>query len=379
MGGRLIKREARGAMKGFINQMTKEGYAEALKKTMEEIGKQEEFFEELSTKQFSLDIAKRFVSDYNLPIPLHNKTWEGFRYYLNLYNKEFDTINKWNKLMFRIFKHHDGDSSAFLKDFYDRRESIVQFFHNNPAQKEFTSMDMNQFAVPDRPQVSKNNVYNGDGDGQIFISIDLRKANFQAMKYVNPALVDNAETYEEFVGKFAPGMEYFTDSKYLRQVVFGQSCPKRQVTVETYLTNEVWKLWKEWAKPEFDNIVSFTNDEFVIKLRDPKNIRRTQILKYLDEFVKLVKEKLGLEIKAECFGLRQVQLCTETPGKTVVTFFVKVNFDGTTKLMCLPLNYRAIVTKLLNGLPIEEPDLHFPYEGYDCKFCETFYLKVKDD
>lgn len=352
---KVIKRKATGVMKEIIDS----------------------YYDKLSNEQFSVDIAKRFVSDYNLPIPLHNKTWEGFRYYLNLYDEEFNTIDKWNRLMFRIFKCHNGDTSAFLKDFYDRRESIVQFFHNNPAQAEFTSMDMNQFAVPDRPQVSKNNVYNGDGDGQIFISVDLKKANFQAMKYVNPALVNNAETYEEFVDTFAPGMEYFADSKYLRQVVFGQSCPKRQVTVETYLTNKVWKLWKEWARPEYDNIVSFTNDEFVIKLRDPKDIAKTPDLEYLNEFVKLVKDKLGLEIKAECFGLQQVQLCTEKSDKPVVTFFIRGNLDGTKKLMCVPLNYRAIITKLLKGLPIDEPDLHFPYEGCDCKFCETFYLKTK--
>ena len=49
-------------------------------------------------------------------------------------------------------------------------------------------MDMKQFAF-ERPKVSKNNVYNGENIGKNFLSVDLSKANFQALKYVNPDIV----------------------------------------------------------------------------------------------------------------------------------------------------------------------------------------------
>ena len=44
------------------------------------------------------------------------------------------------------------------------------------------------------------------------------------------------------------------------------------------------------------------------------------------------------------------------------------------KLMCVPMNYFAIVYKLFNNLPLQEEDYHFDYEGLDSKYCENFRL-----
>lgn len=37
--------------------------------------------------------------------------------------------------------------------------------------------------------------------------------------------------------------------------------------------------------------------------------------------------------------------------------------------------YHAIVYKLFKGLPIEEIDYHFDYEGMDAWFCEEFDIE----
>lgn len=325
----------------------------------------------ISRDIFNLSLAKRFVSDYKLPIPLYSKDWNTFKYYLDLYEDTFGARTKWNRLALFIREKFDDDVSKFLDDYYDRREAVVQFFQNNPAQKDFISMDMKQFAVTDKPKVSKGNVYNGGGDGYVFISVDLKKANFQAMRYVNPGLVNNAKTYKEFIEKFAPDNWYISDSKYLRQVVFGQANPSRQVTVEMFLTDKIWKEWQK-VNPQYDTIVSFSNDEFVIKLDKDNPDVPTQEL--LDNFVKHIHNTLHLEITAECFKLKMMQLFKESSSRPVVTFFIRTNLDKSEEVMCVPLNYRAIVTKLLGDREIEEHDLHFPYEGNDCRFCEEFYL-----
>lgn len=53
------------------------------------------------------------------------------------------------------------------------------------------------------------------------------------MKYVNPDIVLNAGTYQDFIKKFTD-LEYVAESKYTRQIVFGKMNPKRHITVEKY-------------------------------------------------------------------------------------------------------------------------------------------------
>lgn len=320
---------------------------------------------------FTSDLVKRFVSDYKLPIPLFSKRWEDFEYFLTLYEGEFEAYSKWRKLYDLIQERYGGMPGKFVEDFYKRREEVVQFFHNNPAQKEFVEMDMNQFAIKDRPNVTSKNIYNGNGVGKVFISIDLKKANFQAMRFVNPALVDNAKTYDEFISKFAD-FDYFRESKYLRQVVFGQSNPKRQITVEAYLIHKVWGEWNEFY-PQYTNLVSLANDEFVIEV-GKVNQCEVPTEEMLKQFVWFIKGKLGLEITAECFLLLAKTLIAKGESKPVQTFFIKTYLDKSEEIMCLPLNYRAIATKLLWGRHLVEQDYHFPYDGYDCRFCEEFEL-----
>lgn len=321
---------------------------------------------------FSKGLSKRFVSDYKLPIPLFSKQWKDFEYFLNLYEGEFGAYSKWIKLYDLIQERYNGEPEKFLADFYKRREEVVQFFHNNPAQKDFAEMDMNQFAIKERPNVTSKNIYNGNGVGKVFISIDLKKANFQAMKFVNPALVNNAETYEEFISNFAD-FDYFKESKYLRQVVFGQSNPKRQITIESYLIYKVWVEWKEFY-PQYGNLVSLSNDEFVIEVGKVKQCE-VPTEEMLQRFVEVVKDKLNLEITAKCFLLSAKTLVAKSEGKPAQTFFIKTYLDKSEEIMCIPLNYRAIATKLLYGRKLEEQDYHFPYDGYDCRFCEEFELR----
>ena len=49
------------------------------------------------------------------------------------------------------------------------------------------------------------------------MSIDLKKANFQALRYYNPDLVQNAKTYQEFIGLY-DSSPLLAESKYTRQM-----------------------------------------------------------------------------------------------------------------------------------------------------------------
>lgn len=330
-------------------------------------------------KIYNAELGKRFVSDYALPIPIINDSYRLFLYYLRLHEQEFKSLTKWKELMNLIEHNFDGKPHRFLKEFYSNREKIVQWFHNNPAQLAFNSMDMNRFAVSNRPNVTSKNIYNGEAVGKKFISVDLNKANYQAMKYVNPDLVANTNTYAEFIESFGFSeamTHYFIDSKYLRQVVFGQSNPKRQVIVETYMTYKVWERWQDLYQNA--EIVSFSNDEFV--LRVPEGTSQRLLHNIAKDFVEEVKTALRIDVKVKVFTVDQWNLIPKGHNRHAVTFFGRNVMDGPdenevkTELMCLPLNYRAIATKLMRGQRVTKTDKLFPYEKHKAQLCETFKL-----
>ena len=217
--------------------------------------------------RYNEDLANRFVSDYKLPISITNDE-KIFIYKLQLYENSFSSLTKWNELWQLIVKRYDGNYHAFLDDYYQIRERIIQESLNNPAYKQFNNMHMSRFNVP-KTNISKNNIYNRENDGKFFLSIDLKKANFQALRYVSPEIVKNAETYEDFIGTFTD-LDYVKTSKYIRQVVFGKLNPSRHITVEKFLTNKVLDALRnsEFYAPYFEekNIVSLSNDELIIKI-----------------------------------------------------------------------------------------------------------------
>lgn len=341
---------------------------------------------ERGKKVFTYDLVKRFVSDYNLPIPVINDSYRLFHYYLRLHEEDFKALTKWNGLVDLIEKHFDSSPSRFLEEFYADRERVVQWFHDNPAQTRFNKMDMNQFALPNRPNVTSKNIYNGNSVGGHFISIDLNKANYQAMKYVDPELVNNTDTYADFIRSFGFSKamtSYIIDSKYFRQVIFGQSNPKRQITVETHL---IYLVWKEWERLYGDNpnfeLVSFSNDEFVIKLNH-KVIDLTEMVRIADTFPARSKS-IGVDVKAKFFSVNQLNLLPKGKNCHAISFYSKseMTYDETktnivdkpVELMCLPLNYRAVATKLMKGKWVSRKDYYFQYEKYKARICEKFRL-----
>lgn len=322
--------------------------------------------------RYNKELAKRFVDDCKLPISLTSEKY--FPYQLHLYEKDYGALTKWNALWDMIDAKYGGFCDLFLEDYYDVRENIIQTVSSLSAYKAFNEMDMGAYKVVDKPDVSSGNIYNCENVGKFFMSIDLRKANFQALKYVNPDIVLNADTYEDFVGKFTD-LDYVKESKYTRQVVFGKMNPKRHITVEKYLINEVWKAFCDLSL-EGEKIVSMSNDEIVIEISDVMDHDGYDTDAHIIEAY--IKQKTGLDVKVEYFRLKGYRLCVDDgkAHKPRNPFFVKESaIDDRNTFVCVPLPYHAIIYKLYNGMELQEEDYHFVYEGIDCIFNEKFIME----
>lgn len=326
---------------------------------------------------YNKELTKRFISDYKLPIAIFDEKY--FNYFINLYEKEFGSLTKYNTLCNLIDKRFNGSAQEFLNYYYYKRDKIITQIESSNPYIEFNNMDMNRYRIVDKVDCTANNIYNQDNCNSYFVSIDLKKANFQAFNYVDKNILLNSNTYEEFIGNFTD-IDYIKESKYTRQVIFGKLNPKRQITIEKYITNKLYHFLKNVCS-DFNILkcVSLSNDEIIFKfpyISENENIFKENVdEKTSEELSEIVQKEMGISTHISIFQLKRIELTSDTIKRD---FFIKKFIcDDKMKFCCVPSNFFAIIYKLYNHIPLQEEDYHFIYEGIDCKYCQDFCLNIK--
>ena len=322
---------------------------------------------------YNRELAKRFISDYKLQIPLINEKY--FFYHLALYQEDYNSLEYYFELLDMIGKKYGGDCNKFLEDYYNVRDKIITTIVESEAYQKFNTMDMNVFTIKDRPNITSNNIYNNDNIGKFFISIDLKKANFQTLRNIDKDIVFGADTYEEFIGKFTD-LDYIKESKYTRQVIWGKCNPKRHITAEKYFIIQIYKKVIEQFPHLSNKCVSLSNDEMIFKV---------DFLRYNDKLtcfslkkdIQTIAKEIGFDVHVEFFHLKGYNLVFKESRSIRKTFFMKDYFctDGKFKMIGVPLQYHSIAYKLYKGKELSEIDYHFDYEGMDARFCEEFDIE----
>lgn len=248
-----------------------------------------------------IELRKRFLKDNNIPIKIIISPY--FEERLELFNKYYKVdkaIEEFHEIYSRI-----GNKEKYFELYNKLKDDIITYLNNSPemiffAQKE----DMNKFSIKHK-NLPKNSIYKPTNDGGVFISLDMKSANFTALKHYNSNIVKNKETYADFVKEFTD-IDYFAKSKYIRQVVFGNINPARQITYEKYLMDLVITELEDIINLE--QIVAFQNDEIVIDVSDYINNKEK-----LEEIIQTIKEKIslldkkGIALKFELFKLKKIQ------------------------------------------------------------------------
>lgn len=302
-------------------------------------------------------IKSRFVSDYKLPIQLIQEPY--FSYFIELYNEQYKTKEKLDLLLDAI--NYFGEQEEFLEYYYQIRDKIIFQIQHSPAYYDFTMAPLGNYDVPDRG-FSQNHVFIPPNIGRTLLSIDLTNANYQALKWVNPEIVLNTSTYAKMVQKFT-GIEYFSNSKYLRQVIFGALNPKRQVKIERAMTEQILILM---LSKGFDNkILSVSADEVVIDV-STLTLDNSSAVVYAEQLKKEIEKKLGFITDVEIYKLNAMQ----------ETYYVKefISQEGY-ELKCIPIEFHAQIFKHYNKMPLTEYDLCFYYQKQVASFMEALNIK----
>lgn len=304
---------------------------------------------------------KRFVKDYSLPIQVVQEPY--FSYFLDLYN-DMRFRTKARFLLLKQIIERCGSEDAFLAQHHQIRDKIIETVGNTDAYNKFNSMSMDQFQVPNQGYSSKD-IYKAENSGKYFVLIDLKKANFQALKYVNPEIVLGSKTYEDFIGKFTD-LDYMKNSKYLRQVIFGNLNSKRQARVERYLIQKVLDLALEEQFFAGQDIRMIAHDEIVIETSNPRLFAPDRYI----ELTKYIKLKLDIDVDIEVFRFERI-------GNT--GFYKKEMLNKPYfELMCVPVVYYAQVYKKAIGKELNDMDLCFYYEHQICKFLKPLDFDESD-
>ena len=291
----------------------------------------------------------RFVSDFNLPIQVVQSPY--FEDTLKLLENDCGAFTKYNSLLNLIEEKFNGSPNSFLEYRNNVVKDVLAYIENSEAYKEFNA---DKSVLKDyAPIVGSRELYTQEQSGCFFISYDMIKANFQALRYANPAIVKDANTYEEFISKFTD-IEYFQKAKQLRQETFGKLNGKRTAAIEKRISNEFARLLADDLRDKF-TLFSIKTDEIILKFNGTE-----------EEFdrVKVAdKEYDGFMFRVNKFKLTHKEFKRHTSNSKVVAYIKEDYLNGRRRsLHCVPATYYPQVYKLLNGMKINDSDLVFYYD-----------------
>ena len=306
---------------------------------------------------------QRFSKDFNLPINIF--TQDYFNYYKETYH--FFPNEEYDKLLQEIKDNYNDNYEEWNAFTCKKRDDIIMSILNNPAYIAFNECDMSEYYIPEKYKyIPDYNIWNKENHLKSFLSIDLKKANFQALKYHDENILFGCETYEELLDKFNMP-EHFKDSKYLRQVIFGKLNPKRTTTIQRCMMCMIHDILMvdEKSKSIINNnckLVGIKTDELVYECNKYYWMSMTDDdLRYIE---KIIKDCLNFDIRVDVFQVIDMNVYNTRDAK--VSAFIKLHCFPTFKedeLKCVSTIFYPQVYKIWKRKPITEMDRVFFCEG----------------
>lgn len=307
-------------------------------------------------------LIQRFVKDYNLPINIFDE--KVFEYYSNLY--DFFPKDKWETLKKDIQDKYRGNVEVWLDYCAEVRDKAINGVMETQEYKDFNNCDLSKYKLT--KNIGEHSYYTNETNGRRFVSIDLKKANFQALKYFG---VISDKTYGDFIERF-DGSDYIKDSKYLRQVIFGKMNPGRIITIEKYIMEKIMSIADEVLPPEF-KLYSQNSDELVYK-QTGNFYGDIRIICAVIE--KVVLDNFGIEVRAEYVEVTKLPI-VNCNGNNVDAFVRKNLITNDEVLKKASTTFYPQIYKLWKGMEIEDMDL-WVYTNDQCaKFFEP--LRFNND
>ncbi|MGN0483883.1 MAG: hypothetical protein ACI4HI_10065 [Lachnospiraceae bacterium] len=291
-------------------------------------------------------LKQRFCKDRKLSIQVYREPYFSERIELLGAGQDY---REFENLLEEKF---ENDQETYFAYADELQEKIIAYIKNSETFIALNKDDMNQYAVD--TNVRKGNVFGEAYEGKKMLSIDLAKANFSALVYYgklkDKPFHHNSYSWEEFMKQFTD-ISYFARSKYLRQVVFGNCNPKRQITFEKYIMSIVLKELQFHVNVEHA-MIAFYNDEIVF---DADLLSEDEILTLKNKVLELSEHMIPLHY--ELFEIGHV-----LNTKTYMKKMIDSNNGKTLELKCNNPIETILIQRKLHGEEIRETDKVFMSE-----------------
>lgn len=306
------------------------------------------------------EYRRYLVKDFKLPIEFFDDFhWDYAKKQGYCNDSSSGTMTHLEGLMQEVI---DGEKLSNSEGFYaysaSVRDVIIKHISSKP---EYDAL--NNMKLPAYEHTEKKQLYQANNNNQVFVSLDLIKANFNCLKHYDSALVDNL-TYNKFIKQFTP-YDYFVESKQLRQVIFGNLNPKRQQYLQKMIMSQL--ITKVRENDSLANVImeisASSSDEVVFKLMPNVDVNAVVVE------IKTMLSQTEFEdmIKVSCFILRVKHF--KADSSKVHEFYLKEDyFTQQVEIKSVSGCYYPQVYKLVHDLPIFKPEMEFFYMESKCMF-----------
>ena len=311
-------------------------------------------------------LKQRFCKDMNLTIKIFEEPY--FANFLKLYDEQYNAVSKYNRFVSAV--NQFGSEQDYFEAYNALKDAVIEYLNENEDMKFFAQEeDMNKFSCQNKGYPTKD-IFKETNDGKVFVSIDMVKGNFTALHHYNPNIVKGCSTYEEFIRTFTD-VPHFVESKYIRQVVFGNVNPKRQVTYEKYLMDMVLTKLLETGVIKPENVEFFSTDEIVLAVPDDMVSDRMVNEEFYNSVMNVVKwaKDNNINVRGEFFELKKIQ----GTGGFVKKFMM--GKDGV-DFKCLDFLTLPFVLRAYQKEEPNDMDRVFLYEGKKVMLMEDISVSV---
>jgi len=310
--------------------------------------------------EVSISAKERFCKDCNVPLRLFHEPYFTDR--LKLYDRFYGTLSRWELFLTELEKY--PCEQDYFEEYNRIKDMAISDIKKTAAYQRFNEEDMNQYRVT-HPNLPNKDIFKASNDGKYFISIDMKKANFSSLRHYDSSIFKDADTWEAFIGRYTDN-RHIINSKYIRQVILGNCNPKRHITYEKYLMDQVLtQLLQNDIAPE--RIVFFSNDEIVLELSGMDKAERYSFASRISALM----ESMPVPLKAEHFFLHRIMgtdgYCKEILRETAEK---KLEFK------CLDNYILPFVMRHFLGEPVTDSDRVFWHEGLLAQYIETPKLEA---
>lgn len=302
--------------------------------------------------EISPQAKERFCKDCNIPLKLFQEPY--FTHRLKLYDRFYNTLEKWKLFTGELSKYHCEQD--YFQEYNRVKDTAIRDIQGTEGYERFNQEDMNRYRILHAGLPGKD-IFKPSNDGKSFLSFDMKKANFSSLRHYDPGIFRRADTWEDFIGHYTDN-RHMIASKYIRQVILGNCNPKRHITYEKYLMDMVLTLLEQKEVP-MEKVVFFSNDEIVLELSPS---RQEPFALSPD----LLTEGAPAPIRTELFTLHRIH-GTEGYYKEIATQ------KGTPEIefKCLDSYVLPFVLRKFLGEDVTESDRIFYYEGLLASFMEV--------